>query len=193
MQKRAEKLQKFLDKEFPLKPNEVKTDLYYLKKYKYTLLIAILLSANTSDKQVNKITPTLFKLANTPNKMLKLGKSKIRNIIKPIGLAEKKSTYIINLSKTLIKDYNNKVPNDKKELIKLPGVGNKIAGVFLINSGGSADLPVDTHVKKCAIKWRLTKETNPTKISEDLKKLFPKRKWVKIRYQMINASRAKMC
>lgn len=193
MQKRAKEVQKYLDKEFPLKPNEVKTDLYYLKKSKYTLLIAILLSANTSDKQVNNVTPILFKLADSPIKMIRLGKSKIRNIIKSIGLSDKKASYIIDLSKILIKEYNGRVPKDKKELIKLPGIGNKIAGVFLINAGGNADLPVDTHVKRCAIKWKLTKETNPTKISEDLKRLFPKRNWAKIHYQMINAGRAKKC
>lgn len=193
MQRRILNIQKFLDKEFPLKPNEVKTGLYYIKRSKYTLLIAILLSANTSDKQVNKVTPILFKLADTPNKMIKLGKHKIRNIIKPIGLSNKKSEYIVNLSKILIKEYNNKVPKTKKELIKLPGIGNKIAGVFLINSGSTFDLPVDIHVKRCAIKWGLTKETNPTKISEDLKKLFPKQNWAKIHYQMINASRARVC
>jgi len=125
--------------------------------------------------------------------MIKLGKAKIKSIIRCIGIADRKSTYIIKLSKMLIKDYQGKVPKKKRELVKLSGVGNKIAGVFLINAGGEPDFAVDTHVKRCAIKWKLTKETNPTKISDDLKKLFPKKDWAKIHYQMIAAGRAGLC
>ena len=193
MQQKGRKIQKFLNKEFPLK--KIGTGLKYPKNNKFTLLIAILLSANTTDKQVNIVTKDLFKRANNPNKMLNLGRANIYNIIKPIGIANRKSEYIIKLSKMLIKEYNSKVPSDKKELMKLPGVGNKVAGVFLINqsSKGQTDLPVDTHVKRCAIKWKLTKEKNPTKISEDLKKIFPKKDWAKIHYQMILAGRAKLC
>ena len=166
MQKRAKNVQAYLDKNFPLKKNEIKTGLKYLKNNNFTLLIAILLSASTSDKQVNKVSSELFRKASTPRKMINLGKTRIKSIINPIGLADRKSGYIVRLSKMLIKDYGGRVPQDKKELIKLPGVGNKIAGVYSINSGGENDLPVDTHVKRCAIAWKLTKNKNPTKISE---------------------------
>jgi len=193
MQKRVYEVRKFLNKNFPLKKSEIKTDLYYLKGNNFTLLIAILLSSNTTVKQVNTVTRELFKKANTARKMITLGKSKIRSIIRCIGIADRKSTYIIKLSKMLIKDYQGKIPKEKKELVKLPGIGNKISGVFLINAGGEPDLPVDTHVKRCAISWKLTKETNPTKISNDLKKLFPKKDWAKIHYQMIAAGRAGLC
>ncbi len=193
MQKKVAKVQRFLNKKFPLKKNEVKTGLFYPKGNRYALLIAILLSSASSDKQVNTATPELFQRANTPRKMMRLGKQKIFSIIRCIGIADRKSDYIIKLSKMLIKDYQGKVPKCKKELVKLPGIGNKVAGVFLINTGGDHDLPVDTHVKKCAIKWKLTKNTNPTKISNDLKKLFPERNWAKIHYQMIAASRAGYC
>jgi len=193
MQKRAKDVQVYLDKNFPLKKNEIKTGLKYLKNNNFTLLIAILLSANTSDKQVNKVSLELFRKANTPGKMINLGKTKIKSIISSIGLSNRKSGYIVQLSRMLIEDYNGRVPRDKKELLKLPGVGNKIAGVYSINSGGEKDLPVDTHVKKCAIAWKLTKHKTPAKISEDLKKLFPRKRWSKIRYQMIFASRAGKC
>jgi endonuclease III len=191
MDEKAKKIQVYLNNTFPIE--NAKTDLVYPKNNKFALLIVILLSANTTDKQVNKVSPLLFKKANNPDKMLKLGISQIRNIIKSVGLASKKSEYIIKLSRILVKKYNSKIPETKNELVKLPGVGNKIAGVYLINATGLADFPVDTHIRRCAIAWGLTKNKDPTKISEDLKKIFPKTHWVKIRYQMIMAGRARVC
>ena len=191
--KSAAEVKRFLDKNFPLKTTEIKTGLKYPKKNKFALLVAVILSSNTTDKQVNNVTKELFKYANKSKAMLKLGRSKIRSIIMSAGLAERKSKYIISLSKELISKYNGRVPMNKKDLLKLPGVGNKVAGVFLINAGGEPDFPVDTHVKKCAIKWKLTKETNAIKISLDLKKLFNKKDWAKIHYQMIHASRSGTC
>lgn len=182
-----DKFQKMMNKKYPIKNKDIKTKLYYLENNNYTLLIAIILSCNTSDNLVNKVTPILFKKANTPTKMIQLGIEKIKSIISPIGLANKKAKYIYDTSCIIMK--RSKIPTTKKELIKLPGVGNKVAGVYLINIKGSVDFPVDRHVKRIALKYKLTKHKDPNKISEDLKEIFPKRNWKKLHYQMIEASR----
>ena len=125
--------------------------------------------------------------------MIKLGKQNIYKIIKKVGLSKKKSSYIFELSKIITE--KSKFPITKEELIKLPGVGNKIAGVFIINAKlfdkniKEFDFPVDTHIKQFALKHKLTKNKNPNKVSEDLKQLFPQKKWAKLHYQMIAANR----
>ena len=194
MEKNIKNILSFLNKNFPLIKNQIKTDLYYPKKNKYALLIALILSANTTDKQVNNVTPELFSIADNPFNMIKLGKQNIYKIIKKVGLSKKKSLYIFELSKIIIN--KSKFPITKEELIKLPGVGNKIAGVFIINAKlfdkniKEFDFPVDTHIKQFALRHKLTKNKNPNKISEDLKKLFPQKKWAKLHYQMIIANRS---
>ena len=194
MEKNVKKTLIYLDKNFPLKKNQIKTELYYPNKNKYALLIALVLSANTTDKQVNSVTPTLFSKADNPFNMIKLGKQNIYKIIKKVGLSKKKSSYIFELSKIIIE--KSKIPLTKEKLIELPGVGNKIAGVFIINARlfdkniKEFDFPVDTHVKQFALRYKLTKNKNPNKISEDLKKLFSKEKWAKLHYQMIIANRS---
>ena len=194
MEKNVKKTLIYLDKNFPLKKNQIKTELYYPNKNKYALLIALVLSANTTDKQVNSVTPTLFSKADNPFNMIKLGKQNIYKIIKKVGLSKKKSSYIFELSKIIIE--KSKIPLTKEKLIELPGVGNKIAGVFIINAKlfdkniKEFDFPVDTHVKQFALRHKLTKNKNPNKISEDLKQLFQQKKWAKLHYQMIAANRS---
>lgn len=185
---RMSKIISHLNKHFPLTKNEIRTKLTYPAKNKYTLLVALILSASTTDKQVNNVTNILFKRANTPLKMIKLGQKEIEKIIKSAGLHKKKASYIIKMSHILLD--RGQMPKLKKDLIKLPGVGNKIAGVFIINSDSKeTDFPVDTHVKQFAIRHKLTKHTAPSKISEDLKKKFPEKYWAKLHYQMIAENR----
>ena len=194
MEKNIKYILSFLNKNFPLNKNQIKTELYYPKKNKYALLIALILSASTTDKQVNNVTPELFSIADNPFNMIKLGKQNIYKLIKKVGLSKKKSSYIFELSKIIIE--KSKFPITKEKLIELPGVGNKIAGVFIINAKlfdkniKEFDFPVDTHVKQFALKHKLTKNKNPNKISEDLKQLFPQKKWAKLHYQMIAANRS---
>ena len=179
-------IQNYLNKNFPLKKKEIKTFLIYPKNNKYALLVSLIISASSHDEQVNKVTNILFQRADNPFKMIKLGKNKINKIIKSVGLSNKKSEYIIKMSRMII---DIGFPKNKKDLLKLPGVGNKIAGVFLINTNINTDFPVDTHVKQFAIRHKLTKNKNPTKISEDLKRIFPERNWAKLHYQMILENR----
>ena len=161
---------RYLNGKFPLKKKEIKTELQYPKENKFALLVAILLSASSSDKQVNKATKELFKQAYTPKNMVKLGKNKIYDIIKSVGIGKRKAHYIYDLSKEIIKLKH--IPNSLIELVKLPGIGNKTAGVYLINARlfdkniKEVYFPVDTHVKQFAIRHNLTTETNPYKIQK---------------------------
>ena len=123
---------RYLNGKFPLKKDEIRTELIYPYKNKFALLIAILLSASSSDKQVNKITGKLFKKAPTPEAMIKLGKKRIYKIIKSVGIGERKSEYIYRLSKEI--DRIGHIPSTRNELIKLPGIGNKSSAVYLINA-----------------------------------------------------------
>lgn len=177
--KKIEKIRKILDREF----KNPKIPLFF--KNPYTLLIATILSANTQDITVNMVTPELFEKAPSPKKMLKLGKEKIKKIIKPCGLYNNKTKYILSLSKILVEKYNSQAPKSYEELEKLPGVGHKIAGIVLSYSFKQYTFPVDTHIKRCARRWGLTKEKSADKIERDLMKLFPKRSWKKLHLQII--------
>jgi len=151
----------------------------------YTLLIAVLLSAQCTDERVNSITPILFKVANSPEKMINLKKSKIESIIRPCGLSPQKSKAIFELSKILIKKYNSKIPSTFKDLESLPGVGHKTASVVLAQAFGLATFPVDTHIHRLAWRWGLSNGKNVIQTEKDLKKLFPIEKWNKVHLQMI--------
>ena len=151
----------------------------------YTLLIAVLLSAQSTDKRVNLITPKLFKYADNPFKMTKLSVEKIKNIIKPIGLSNTKSKGIYNLSKILIEKFNGEVPNSFVELEKLPSVGHKTASVVMSQGFGHETFPIDTHIHRLMYRWGLSNGSNVDKTEIDPKKIFPKKNWNKLHLQII--------
>ena len=151
----------------------------------YTLLIAVLLSAQCTDERVNKVTPELFKKADTPSKMIKLSKEDIYLIIRPCGLAPKKSSAIYELSKTLIEKHNSQVPENFEDLEKLPGVGHKTASVVMSQGFGHPAFPVDTHIHRLAQRWGLSKGKNVQQTEKDLKKVFPRDKWNRVHLQII--------
>jgi len=151
----------------------------------FELLVAVLLSAQCTDERVNKVTPKLFKLANNPFDMAKLEIETIYNIIRPCGLAPKKSKAISNLSKILVKQFNGIVPNDLNELEKLPGVGHKTASVVMSQGFGYPAFAVDTHIHRLAQRWGLTDGKNVIQTEKDLKRIFPKKTWSKLHLQII--------
>ena len=151
----------------------------------YTLLIAVLLSAQCTDKRVNEVTPGLFALASDPLSMTKLSVESIYEIIKPCGLGPKKSKAISNLSHILINEYNQKVPESFEALEQLPGVGHKTASVVMSQGFGHPAFPVDTHIHRLAHRWGLSNGKNVQKTEKDLKKIFPKAAWNKLHLQMI--------
>ncbi|MDA9669065.1 endonuclease III [bacterium] len=151
----------------------------------YTLLIAVLLSAQCTDERVNKITPKLFKIADTPNKMIKLSISDIEDIIRPCGLSPMKSKGIYGLSKMIIEKHNGKVPNNFKDLEEFPAVGHKTASVVMSQAFGVPAFPVDTHIHRLMYRWGLTNGKNVETTEKDAKRLFPIRFWNKLHLQII--------
>jgi len=151
----------------------------------YTLLIAVLLSAQCTDKRVNLITPALFQLANNPFDMIKLSVAEIREIIKPCGLSPRKSQAIFTLSEMLIDKYGGEVPQSFEQLEELPGVGHKTASVVMAQAFGVAAFPVDTHIHRLLIRWGITKGTNVVQTEKDAKKIFPENLWNKLHLQII--------
>lgn len=151
----------------------------------YTLLIAVLLSAQCTDERVNKITPALFDIANTPQTMAKVPVGTIREIIKPCGLSPRKSVAISELSKILVEKYNGAVPDDMEALESLPGVGHKTASVVMSQAFGVPAFPVDTHIHRLAQRWKLTNGKNVVQTEKDLKRAFPKESWNKLHLQII--------
>jgi endonuclease III len=156
----------------------------------FTLLIAVLLSAQCTDERVNKITPLLFKKANTPSKMIKLSIEQIAAIIRPCGLSPAKSKAIHQLSHILLDEHNGEVPTSFEALEALPGVGHKTASVVMAQAFGVPAFPVDTHIHRLAYRWKLSNGSNVKKTEEDLKKLFPKEIWNKLHLQIIFFGRA---
>tara|TARA_B100001113_G_scaffold326514_1_gene299476 strand:- start:94 stop:726 length:633 start_codon:yes stop_codon:yes gene_type:complete len=151
----------------------------------YTLLVAVLLSAQSTDIRVNKITSILFKEASTPKKMIKLGVNKIREIIKPVGLSPTKSKAIFNLSIIIINDFKGKVPENFSDLESLPGVGHKTASVVMTQAFGIPSFPVDTHIHRLMYRWGLSNGKNVIQTEKDAKRLFPKDKWKDLHLQII--------
>lgn len=151
----------------------------------YTLLIAVLLSAQCTDERVNTVTPLLFKKANTPQKMLKLTVDEIQTIVKPCGLSNNKSKAIYQLSKILVEQYHGEVPASFEALESLPGVGHKTASVVMSQAFGIPAFPVDTHIHRLATRWKLTNGKNVEQTEADCKKLFPEQLWNKLHLQII--------
>ncbi len=151
----------------------------------YTLLVAVLLSAQCTDVRVNQVTPALFKMAATPQEMVKQKVSDIAAIIRPCGLSPRKSKAIFELSKILLEQHDGKVPNDMAALEALPGVGHKTASVVVSQGFGVPAFPVDTHIHRLAWRWGLSTGKNVVKTEKDLKRLFPKELWNKLHLQII--------
>ncbi|MBF8262825.1 MAG: nth [Parachlamydiales bacterium] len=151
----------------------------------FTLLIAVILSAQCTDERVNRITTILFERAHTPRQMADLDPQKIEAIIRPCGLAPTKSRAISQLSRDLIEHHNGQVPETLEELEKLPGVGHKTASVVLIHAFHKTALPVDTHIHRCAKRWGLSSGKSVKQTERDLKAAFPKSHWARIHLQMI--------
>lgn len=151
----------------------------------YTLLIAVLLSAQCTDVRVNKTTPSLFRLADNPYDMMKLSVEDIREIIKPCGLSPMKSKGIAGLSKILVEQYNGEVPNTFEALESLPAVGHKTASVVMTQWFGVPAFPVDTHIHRLAYRWGLSTGKSVEQTEKDLKRLVPVEKWNKAHLQII--------
>ena len=151
----------------------------------YTLLIAVLLSAQCTDVRVNQVTPELFLLADNPFDMAKISPAKIRKIIKPCGLSPKKSKAIAELSKILCKEYKGEVPESFEALEALPGVGHKTASVVMSQGFNHPAFPVDTHIHRLAQRWRLSKGKNVKQTEKDLKKGFPIDDWNRLHLRII--------
>ena len=151
----------------------------------YTLLIAVLLSAQCTDERVNKITPILFAKADNPFDMVKLSVEEIKTIIRPCGLSPRKSKAIHELSKIIIEKHQGKVPNSFEYLEELPGVGHKTASVVMAQAFGIPAFPVDTHIHRLAYRWKLSNGKNVDQTEKDLKRLYPKELWNKLHLQII--------
>ena len=180
--KRAEKARKIgeiLDRLYPEPP--VPLD----HRDPFTLLIAVLLSAQTTDAQVNKVTPALFRKAATPQAMAKLSETEILKAIRSCGLSPTKAKNIRKLAQTLVEEYGGEVPRDMIELEKLPGVGHKAASVVMSQAFGEPAFAVDTHIHRLARRWRLSRGTNVEQTERDLKKVFPRNEWSRRHLQII--------
>ncbi|WP_457617383.1 endonuclease III domain-containing protein [Lutibacter sp.] len=151
----------------------------------YTLLIAVLLSAQSTDARVNTITPILFKKADNPYDMVKLSVEEIKEIIKPVGLSPMKSKGIYGLSKILIEKHEGKVPKSFEDLEALPAVGHKTASVVMSQAFGVPAFPVDTHIHRLMYRWNLSSGKNVVQTEKDAKRLFPKKLWNKLHLQII--------
>ena len=176
---RALIVQKTLNKLYPEVPIPLRHNSIF------ELLIAVLLSAQCTDERVNQVTPKLFLKGNNAYKMSKISINQIYTIIRPCGLAPKKSKAIFNLSKILIDNFKGEVPESFEELEKLPGVGHKTASVVMSQGFGHPAFPVDTHIHRLAQRWGLTNGKNVVQTEKDLKKLFSKNLWNKLHLQII--------
>lgn len=151
----------------------------------YSLLIAVLLSAQCTDERVNQVTPALWSLADNPYDMVKVPVEKIQAVIRPCGLSPQKSKAISNLSRILIEEHNGEVPQDWEALERLPGVGHKTASVVMSQAFGHPAFPVDTHIHRLAQRWGLTNGKNVVQTEKDLKRLFPRESWNALHLQII--------
>jgi endonuclease-3 len=176
---RSKLILKILNRIYP------KTKIPLKHKNKFTLLISVLLSAQTTDVNVNNVTKDIYPKYNKPEDFVKLGRKKIERLIKSIGIFRVKAKSVYLLSKQLIEKHNGKVPNNFEELEKLPGVGHKTASVVMAQGFGHPAFPVDTHIHRLAQRWGLTNGENVVQTEKDLKRLFPKKSWNKLHLQII--------
>ena len=176
---RSKIILKILNKIYPKTPIPLK------HRNKFTLLISVLLSAQTTDVNVNNVTKNIYPKYNKPEDFVKLGRKKIERLIKSIGIFRVKAKSVYLLSKQLIKKHNGKVPQTFEDLEKLPGVGHKTASVVMSQGFGHSAFPVDTHIHRLAQRWGLTNGKNVVQTEKDLKRLFPKKNWNKLHLQII--------
>ncbi|MCS6930328.1 MAG: endonuclease III [Saprospiraceae bacterium] len=176
---RAAQIQRILDELYP----EVPIPLHH--EDPYTLLVAVVLSAQCTDERVNEVAPRLFARARTPEEMIRLSVEEIREIIKPCGLSPTKSRAIWELSRRLVEEYNGHVPRTFEELEALPGVGHKTASVVMSQAFGEPAFPVDTHIHRLAARWGLSSGKSVEQTERDLKALFPIESWNKLHLQII--------
>ncbi len=151
----------------------------------FTLMVAVVLSAQTTDKKVNEVTPALFAEAPDPTQMAKMDVARIRELIRQIGLAPQKAKSLRGLAELLISDYGGEVPQTFEDLERLPGVGHKTASVVMSQAFGFPAFPVDTHIHRLADRWGLSNGKNVTKTEADLKKIFPEESWNTLHLQII--------
>jgi len=177
--KHAKLILKILSKIYPKTPIPLK------HKNKFTLLVSVLLSAQTTDVNVNNVTKNIYPKYNKPEQFVKLGRKKIERLIKSIGIFRVKAKSVYLLSKQLIEKHNGKVPDNFEDLEKLPGVGHKTASVVMSQGFGHPAFPVDTHIHRLAQRWGLTNGKNVVQTEKDLKRLFPKKFWNKLHLQII--------
>lgn len=176
---KAAKIQEILDALYPAAPIPLDhTD-------PYTLLVAVMLSAQTTDKKVNEVTPRLFARASTPQQMAALEVDEIREIIREIGLAPTKAKNLREMSRLLLERHGGEVPADLEALEALPGVGHKTASVVLVQAFGQPAFPVDTHIHRLAARWGLSSGKNVVQTEADLKKVFPRDAWSRLHLQII--------
>ncbi|TNE80499.1 MAG: endonuclease III [Gammaproteobacteria bacterium] len=176
---RAEYIRRRLDELYPEPPIPL------AHRDTYTLLVAVLLSAQCTDERVNQVTPKLFALADNAHDMSRVPVEQVYDIIRPCGLAPQKSKAIVKLSQILLEQYGGEVPEDMAALEKLPGVGHKTASVVMSQAFGHPAFPVDTHIHRLAQRWGLSNGTSVVQTEKDLKRLFPKESWNALHLQII--------
>jgi len=176
---RSKIILKILNKIYP------KTQIPLKHRNKFTLLVSVLLSAQTTDVNVNNVTKSIYPKYNKPEHFIKLGRKKIEKLIKSIGIFRVKAKNVYFLSKQLIEKHKGKVPGTFEELEELPGVGHKTASVVMAQGFGLPAFPVDTHIHRLAQRWGLTNGKSVIQTEEDLKRLFPKKFWNKLHLQII--------
>ena len=176
---RSKIILKILNRIYPKTPIPLK------HRNKFTLLVSVLLSAQTTDVNVNNVTKNIYPKYNMPEHFVKLGRKKIERLIKSIGIYRVKAKSVYFLSKQLIEKHKGKVPKTFEELEKLPGVGHKTASVVMSQGFGHSAFPVDTHIHRLAQRWGLTNGKNVVQTEKDLKRLFPKKFWNKLHLQII--------
>jgi len=176
---RSKIILKILNKIYPKTPIPLKY------RNKFTLLVSVLLSAQTTDVNVNNVTKNIYPKYNKPEHFIKLGRKKIERLIKSIGIFRVKAKSVYLLSKQLVEEHNGKVPDNFEDLEKLPGVGHKTASVVMAQGFGHPAFPVDTHIHRLAQRWGLTNGKNVVQTEKDLKRLFPKKFWNKLHLQII--------
>lgn len=151
----------------------------------FTLLVAVVLSAQCTDKKVNEVTPALFRLASTPQKMATLKVEQVHQVIRQLGLAPQKSKALVGLAKLIVEKHQGQVPRTFEELEELPGVGHKTASVVMAQAFGVPAFPVDTHIHRLAKRWKLSIGKSVEQVERDLKKVFPEKDWNKLHLRII--------
>lgn len=180
---RVEKIHAILKERYPHPPIPLE------HRDPYTLLVAVLLSAQCTDERVNQVTPHLFAKASTPEEMVTLEVEEILEVIRPCGLGPRKAKAIWELSRLLLAHHGGEVPRTLEELEALPGVGHKTASVVMIQAFNEPAFPVDTHIHRCAKRWKLSSGKSVEQTEKDLKRLFPKEAWIALHLQIIYFAR----